>query len=136
MPPCRKALLQAKLSAKRWSTRTDLTNYLEEARNYIEQTPLDEITLDALAVHVGLSKYHLLRAFKETYNTTPLRFATIQKLEQSKPLLDAQTVEETAIQLGFSGATTFGRAFHRHFGVTPSDFRNFSRAESNSAELK
>ncbi len=135
MPPCRQALMQAKLSAAKWRTRTDLTTHMELARQYIEQTPLNQITLDSVSTHVGISKYHLLRIFKETYNTTPLRFATQTKLTAAKVLLEAQSATETADQLGFADTTTFGRAFKRQFGTTPSEFRNLSRTTKDANQI-
>ena len=135
MPPCRQALMQAKLSAAKWRTRTDLTTHMESARAFIEVTPLNQITLDSLSAHTGISKYHLIRIFKETYSTTPLRFATEAKLTAAAAILPTASVTSTAESLGFADTTTFGRAFKRKYGKTPTEFRNLSRATYPQDEI-
>lgn len=129
--------MQRKLIARKWNTRADLTELMEQARRWIESQPLDQIDLDQVSAEVGLSKYHFLRNFKQMYGTTPSRYAVSAKIERAKALLsEPDSVAAIALQLGFADSTTFGRAFTREVGLSPTAFRNLNRPTEGRPAIK
>ena len=112
------------ITAKRRSTREELYRRLCIARQYILENFHKDIQLDALSREAALSKYHLLRTYKEAFGTTPYRQVLDLRLEASKALLaGGYTLEEIAYRLGFSDRRSFTKSFKKAFGVAPSVLR-------------
>lgn len=84
--------------------------------------PLD---LTTLAVRLGVSPWHLCRVFKEQTGTTIHGYRRDLRLRIALEHLEptAGGISTLAHQLGFSSHSHFTAAFHRRFGVTPSERR-------------
>jgi AraC family transcriptional regulator len=96
-----------------------------------------DVTLDALASTVGLSKFHLLRVFKATYGETPFQRLTRLRMEEARRLLGttSTTILEISYLCGYENPTHFATAFRRTIGVSPSEYRAQSRQPNrNPAE--
>ncbi len=112
------------INAKRRSTREELYRRLCIARQYILENFHKDIELDALSREAALSKYHLLRTYKEAFGTTPYRQVLDLRLEASKELLaKGHTLEDIAFHLGFSDRRSFTKAFKKGYGMAPSVMR-------------
>ena len=112
------------IGAKRRSTREELYRRLCIARQYILENFQKDIQLDELSRKATLSKYHLLRTYKEAFGTTPYRQVLDLRLEASVALLkDGHALEDIAFRLGFSDRRSFTKAFKKVFGVAPSVMR-------------
>jgi len=118
------------ITAKRRSTREELYRRLCIARQYILEHFHKEIQLDELSREATLSKYHLLRTYKEAFGTTPYRQVLDLRLGFSKALLaEGHTLEDIAYRLGFSDRRSFTKAFKKAHGVAPSVLREELRGE-------
>jgi AraC-like DNA-binding protein len=87
--------------------------------------------LNELARAVGTSVFHLCRVFRQSTGSTIHRYRNDLRLRQSLALLEdgGDDILVIAIALGYSGHSHFSGAFHKAFGMTPSAFRDASRAE-------
>ncbi len=113
-----------RLSATRQSTREELYRRLSLAHHYILENFTTDIQLDQLAREAMLSKYHLLRAYKEVYGMTPYRHVLYLRLEKAKVLLQKNySMEEIASALGFCDRRSFTKTFRKMYEVAPSTFR-------------
>src|SRR5262249_32390503 len=64
-----------------------LSRRLEMARRFLD-THLDEpLSLDEIARHAHLSKFHFLRLFRDAFRETPLRYLRRRRLEAARLLL-------------------------------------------------
>lgn len=92
-----------------------------EAKRWIEARVTEHVTLNDLAKGVSMSKYHLVRVFKEAFGVPPLQYHRRLKLEHAHRLLRLQhlSVQEVAARVGYHSTTAFTRAFKREYGVTP-----------------
>ncbi len=116
------------IGAGRRSTREELFRRLNIAHQYILDNYRQDIQLDQLAREAALSKYHLLRTYKEAYGTTPYRQVLNLRLEHARRLLArGQKLEDIAYQLGFSGRRSFTK---KAFGIAPSQYRAQNEVES------
>jgi AraC family transcriptional regulator len=91
------------------------------------QAGLDsDLGLAALSSASGLSPSTLKRRIEATTGETPRRYVERLRLERaaSQLLLRQGTILEIALDNGFSSHEVFDRAFSRHFGVTPSEWRD------------
>lgn len=113
------------MPARRWSTRTDLYERLDDAKVYLDQCVLDSGSLEEASNVAGLSKHHFIRLFHEVHGITPYQYLTARKLKVAEQMLasEALTIAEISCALGFVSQSAFGRLFKKHSGLTPSAFR-------------
>ncbi|MEU6556897.1 helix-turn-helix transcriptional regulator [Streptomyces sp. NPDC046915] len=83
------------------------------------------LDLDAVAAHAGYSRYHFIRAFKETYGETPGQYLTHRRIERAEEMLRTANLSVTEIchLVGFSSLGTFSARFKAWTGLTPSEYR-------------
>ncbi|MCB9273952.1 MAG: helix-turn-helix transcriptional regulator [Lewinellaceae bacterium] len=113
-----------RISSSRRSTREELYRRLCVARHYIFDNYRQDISLDELSREATLSKFHLLRTYKEAFGTTPYRQVLSLRLQSARGLLSkGWLLEDIAFELGFSDRRSFTKAFKKEFGLAPSGFR-------------
>jgi AraC family transcriptional regulator len=103
------------------STQQEVMRRLLKARHFIYDYHHTNIDLSTIAEIVCLSKFHLLRYFKNAYQITPHQFVIQCRLEKAIGLLKNQSlsISEVAIKSGFADAAAFGKAFKQRYGVSP-----------------
>ncbi|MER7048853.1 GlxA family transcriptional regulator [Streptomyces jumonjinensis] len=86
--------------------------------------PAGEHTLPAMAQAAAVSPRHLTRLFQNELNTTPARWVERVRLDRAQQLLlDGHSVTSAAQHSGLGSDETLRRAFARHLGTTPSEYR-------------
>jgi AraC-like DNA-binding protein len=98
---------------------------LEEANAIVERDYASELSLDDIARRVASSRRQLQRAYAEIGHTTFRDHLTAVRMERAAELLATRmfTVREVAHRVGYRQPAQFAKAFRRHRGVSPSDFR-------------
>ncbi|MGU3399491.1 AraC family ligand binding domain-containing protein [Brucellaceae bacterium D45D] len=102
---------------------------VRRARDYIFDHFSEEITLNALADVSGLSRAHLIRAFRKYYFITPHAFQTDLRVRHARHLLRDErsfgdmTLADVALACGFADQAHLTRHFKARTGVTPAKFR-------------
>lgn len=83
-------------------------------------------TLQSLAATVHLSPVYLSRYFKEKTKTNYVDFLVNKKMERASQLLREGNygLAEISEMVGYSNEKNFSRAFRKHFGVTPADYKH------------
>jgi AraC family transcriptional regulator len=83
------------------------------------------ISLDAMAREACLSRFHFVRAFRQSTGQTPLAYVTAARIARAQELLrqTSSTIEDIALALNFSSSSNFVRTFKREVGLTPSGYR-------------
>ena len=82
------------------------------------------MSLEELAQRVGLSRYAIIRLFKNNVGLTPHAYQLNLKINQARELLKQETsLADLAVNLGFSDQSHFHKAFKAHTGVTPRQFQ-------------
>jgi AraC family transcriptional regulator len=84
-----------------------------------------QATLSELATLCGLSRRHLIRAFREETGQTIGAYVQRLTIERAKRLLHEtdQPIKVVAANLGFGSAAAFATAFRRACGQRPREFR-------------
>src|SRR6476661_1990053 len=102
---------------------------LRMAKSYIvENSSRRELSVGAVAAHLGLTPRNLQRLF-ESEGTTFSEFLLLQRLSRAhrmltEPRLAQNPVGSIAYDAGFGDLSYFNRSFKRRFGMTPRDVRN------------
>ncbi len=102
---------------------------VEKIYHFISTHYREEISLQALATEVGLTKNSLCRFFKQVTGSTILSFIHQYRISQSRELLEdsAANVSEIAFQSGFNDVGFFNRKFREVTGTTPTAYRKSIR---------
>ncbi|WP_428231399.1 helix-turn-helix transcriptional regulator [Flavobacterium sp.] len=81
-----------------------------------------------MADQLKISKAQLNRKIQNQMSLSPGRLILYYKMELAKHILDrnVSSIEETALQCGFSGIANFSRKFKQEFGLSPSAYRENS----------
>ncbi|MEL7449445.1 MAG: helix-turn-helix domain-containing protein, partial [Pseudomonadota bacterium] len=85
-----------------------------------------DLSSPALAERVGLSERQFRRRFAKVFGETPTQRIERIRVEAACTWLGSETapVEQIAFDLGYRSADTFRRAFERHRGITPTEYRS------------
>ena len=110
---------------QRPSTIRHRTSLFEDAVRIVEAEYASELSLDDIARRVASSRRQLQRAYSEIGNTTFRDHLTSVRMQRAAELLSVRglTVREVAYRVGYRQPAQFAKAFRRHHGVSPSDFR-------------
>jgi AraC family transcriptional regulator len=89
----------------------------------------EPLQLAELAAIAGFSPHHFHRIFQHVTGEAPKEYLRRLRLERAvyRLKVSPDNVLEIALQAGFRTSETFTRAFTRHFGITPSEFRGVVR---------
>jgi AraC family transcriptional regulator of adaptative response / methylphosphotriester-DNA alkyltransferase methyltransferase len=105
------------------------TSLYHEANEIVASEYAADLSLDDLARRVATSRRQLQRAYAEIGGTTFRDYLTGIRMERAAEMLAARplTVREVARRVGYRQPAQFAKAFRRHHGVAPSDFRSGAR---------
>lgn len=94
------------------------------ARDYLVENFDRDVNLEELAGVAGLSRAHLIRAFRREYHITPHAFLTDRRVQVARRLLrEGRMPADVAVECGFADQAHFTRHFKSRTGVTPGQFR-------------
>jgi len=115
-------------------TKDFYTKSILKAQNFIHANMDKSISVDTLAEHVGISKYHFHRIFYGMTGETVQQYARRVRLvrgayiimSNNKPIIDV------AFESGYETHESFTRAFKSRFGITPNKFRALEKTKALS----
>lgn len=92
---------------------------------FMESRVREEIFMEELVSQTGFSLAHIRDVFRKCTGKPLSRYVQERRIANAaQELLDTdRTILDIAVQYGFSGRTVFSRAFKRHTGYTPYQFR-------------
>ena len=100
---------------------------LEEAKSFLEENYADPtLSVESLAQRAEMSAVYFRKLFKEQYGMPPSRYLTSVRLKNAKELMKYPflSLEDCALQSGFSSLPYFCRVFKEATECTPAKFRN------------
>jgi AraC family transcriptional regulator of adaptative response/methylated-DNA-[protein]-cysteine methyltransferase len=100
------------------------------ARGFLEAHVDEPVTLTALAREVGVSPYHLQRAFSRAVGVSPKRYAASLRADRLKSALrGGATVSRATFEAGYGASSRVYEAADAQLGMTPAAYRNGGRGQ-------
>ena len=93
---------------------------------YVAKNFREEITLEKMAVDLGVSKYALSRIFARTFHCNFNRYVNGVRLNHAAAILENtnETITTLCLACGFESQRTFNRVFKEEYKMTPREYRN------------
>jgi AraC-like DNA-binding protein len=111
--------------------RVDEHAGVTRARAFLQANALVKIPLERLARESGLSKFHLLRVFKDRTGLTPWQYQVNIRLNHARHLLQrGEPASQVADACGFVDQSHFTRVFRLVLGVTPAVYASSYRTSA------
>ncbi len=111
-----------------WFKEEETTSHplVEAISSYIETHIHENITIDDLAKHAHMSKYHFLRKFKELTGTTAHAFLIDKRLLYAvEGLRSGKAITDVWQDAGFTDYSSFLRNFKNAFCVSPGKYKDY-----------
>ena len=97
---------------------------VRRAQDYLDAHYAETIDLPTLAGVAGVSRFHLIRAFRKETGLTPYAWLADRRIKAARGLLaGGRTPGAVALDCGFADQSHLTRAFKARVGVTPARFR-------------
>lgn len=115
----------AQIAAARASTRAELYRRLHRARDFMEASLEQPLSLVQIAAVANLSPNHLLRSFRALFGQSPRQYLISRRLERARYWLihSAKPIGEICMEVGFESLGSFSWLFRKRFGLSPSEYR-------------
>ncbi len=103
----------------------NIDSLIVEAISYIVKHYSENIALKDVAGHVNISTYYLSRLFKRETGKNFSEYLVDYRIKKAKTLLGSSELKlyEIAEQVGIPDPHYFSRAFKKHEGLTPTQYR-------------
>lgn len=106
------------------------------AQQYMEEKFHETISVEALALELGISPRQFKRRFKKATGDTPLTYLQRIRIESAKKRLETSTdtIEEITAQIGYEDSNSFRKLFKRYTSLSPMGYRErFTRIPGKSS---
>ncbi|MBC8062131.1 MAG: AraC family transcriptional regulator [Clostridiaceae bacterium] len=92
----------------------------EKIKEFINANFLEKIYLEQLSELCGLSRYYIIRLFKQKHDITPHAYQISCRMNYAKEEMSkGREVTRIAHEIGFYDESHFSKTFKSYFGVTP-----------------
>ena len=101
-------------------------SHIQEAVRFIRNNYHHDIHMSDVAAAVCLSSHYVSNLFHDRLGISPQKYLLKVRMERAASLLqfDNLTVESVAYSVGYGDVFHFSKMFKRHFGVSPTAYRN------------
>lgn len=107
-----------------YERKTSITSsFSEEIKTYIDHNYIEVYKNSNLSAEFNYSNSHLLKIFKDSYNTTPRKYALKLLMQHILNLLkEGIPINQISSSLDFSSPENFSKFFKKNYGCPPSMF--------------
>lgn len=104
---------------------------------YIDEHYAESISLDELASVAGLSKFHLIRVFRDLHGMPPHAYQNAVRIALAREALaTGRRAADVALETGFADQSHFTRRFKRLVGVAPGEYARWSASRHRLRQRK
>ena len=98
---------------------------MQKVKAWLEENVANaDVTVDQLAVHVGMGRTSMYNKIKGLTGKSPLEMIQEYRMGKAVHYLKSGqfSVSETSYKVGFSDPGYFSRSFKKHYGMSPADY--------------
>jgi len=109
------------IDALKPATRYATLRRLNVARGYLHDVTDRPVELSELAKVAGISRFQLLRSFRDAFGAPPAAYHRTLRLRLARNDIERSRLSctEAALRYGFADGSSFSHAFRRAFGEPP-----------------
>lgn len=98
---------------------------IEEVGELIAQNYADKLTIEELAKQAGMCETKLKFCFRKYFQMSLHQYQIKYRMEQAAKLLHLtdQSIQDIALQVGYSSISHFTHTFKIYYRLTPTEFR-------------
>jgi len=112
------------LLSKKNETRFEIFRRVCKAKQILDGEQGIYFNLEMLAKECTMSKYFLVRTFKQVYQVTPQKYVAYRKMEMAVTLLlQGFQLRHVAEKLGYPDVFGFSKQFKKYKGISPGKIR-------------
>lgn len=106
-------------------------NLIYNAVSYVAKNFRECISLEKMALDLGVSKYVLSRMFSKTFHCNFCKYVNQIRLNYAVSYLENSniTITELCLECGFESQRTFNRVFKEEYKMTPREYRYYVHAK-------
>ena len=121
-------MILGKIKNAESASDNDKTNKtpIEDAKRYIDFHFMDvNLSVREIAESLDMSEVYFRKLFKERYCQSPIQYIVSVRLCKARELMQYPflTLEECALQSGFSSQQYLSKVFKKNIGTTPAAYR-------------
>ena len=107
------------------------SNYVQQAKRFIDSNYQYNISLELVAHNVNLTEKYLCRLFKKFEGISPQEYLIKTRLQKAREFLlnTNMLIKEIADNTGFSSQFSFATAYKKYYGLTPTEQRQCIKKE-------
>ncbi len=104
---------------------SDIQNEIERATHYFNENYNKPLNIDEYAESRHMSTCWFIRSFKQILKVTPMQYILSLRMANAQSLLETSeyNISEIAEAVGYDNPLYFSRLFHKHIGVSPTEYR-------------
>lgn len=112
------------LAHELFSSSKEPKTKIAEIKAYIDYNYMESISVDSLSKLFAFERSYLFRIFKNHFGIGVKEYITKVRMERAKRFLKSgHSVASAAYMTGFSDEFNFSRAFKKHVGISPRDYK-------------
>lgn len=117
-------LQTAAIPATKPATRQEIYQRISRCHRFLLENFAEPFSLEDLEKIAFLSKFHILRLYRQVYGLTPYQHLLQLRVGRAKELLAKDfSPTEVAFQLSFADRRSFAKVFKKIAGMPPNGFR-------------
>lgn len=138
------ALLRLLVQMAKYQRREDTRNpqpvnpenpRVQAMMRYMDENLAEDLDMDALADTFYVSKYHMMRQFRQETGLSVYQYLTQRRLLHARDLIEKGTrATEACYRSGFRSYSSFTRSYAKYFGTTPTGRMDTAREREESYE--
>ena len=110
----------------------------EQARQYMQQHFREQISIQALAESLGISRSHLYNQFKAAIEQSPKEYLMSLRLKSACTQLikGEQSLDQIAVNCGLGDKGYLSRVFKRYYNMSPGEYRQRNTNKESALNLQ
>lgn len=109
------------VKAAKQSTRAEVYKRLNYARDFMESSYSESISVENIASVACMNTEYFIRQFRNQFGITPVQFLIAKRMKAAGEVMKKGnvTVSEVCRRVGYTDLSSFGKLFKRYYGIGP-----------------